>query len=243
MKRVGILLTPDNAIDPELWQWRPEGVALHITRLHCDGWDALDPEAGQMLLRSDGVVRAATRSLVAIEPEVVVFACTSGSFVAGLAGEPAIRQSMLAAGAKQALTTGGAVVDALRVLRVRRIAVGAPYLPWLGERLGIFLTEAGFEVASLVSAAPERLDLTSDAQVTRLADAAFRPGVDALFLSCTALATRHLLGPLMARYGVPVVSATQATMWAALAAVGLSPSGPDHPLHHLTPEKVAVAAA
>jgi maleate isomerase len=175
-----------------------------------------------------------------IEPELVVFGCTSSSFFEGLAAEAKIRRSILAAGARQALTTSGAVVEALRALGARRVGAGTPYAASTAERLGTFLTEAGFEVVSLVSEVPDRLDRTSDAEVTALAEAAYRPGIDALFLSCTALETRHLLGPLSQRFGVPVVGAAQATMWAALGMVGQRMRGPDHPLHHLKPSSLSL---
>jgi maleate isomerase len=237
-----MILTPDTAIDPELWQWCPEGVSLHVTRLQVPGIERMDDALAQAALRDVTVVQAATRTLVDIEPEVIAFVCTSSSFHFGYAAEAAIRETMLAAGARRAVTTGGAVVAALRALGVRRVAVGAPYPAAIGERLRVFLTEAGFDVASLDSAPPGRLDLVSDAQIEAIAAAAYRPGVDALFLSCAALETRHLLLPLAARYGVPVVSSTQATMWAALGAVGLAPSGPEHPLHRVRPGAVGGAA-
>jgi maleate isomerase len=202
----------------------------------------MDAESSQAALRDITVVQAATRTLVDIEPEVIAFVCTSSSFHFGYDAESAIRETMVAAGAKRAITASGAVVAAMRALGVRRVAVGAPYAAVIGERLRVFLTEAGLDVASLESAPPGRLDLVSDAQIEAIAEAAYRPGVDALFLSCAALETRHLLLPLAARYGVPVVSSTQATMWAALGAVGLAPSGPDHPLHRVLPGEAAITA-
>jgi maleate isomerase len=243
MTRIGVILTHDNAIDRELREWCPASVSLHITRTQLRLDEPLKDERFAHRVSDHDIVEAATRTLVTIEPEVVVFGCTAGSFVRGLAWEPVIRQSMLAAGAKRALTTSGAVVDALRALGVRRIAVGTPYHPSRSERLGRFLTEAGFDVASLVSHTEERLDLVADEQVALLTREAARPGVDAIFLSCTALETRALLGPLSAQYGVPVVSAVQATMWSALGSLGLPLNGPDHPLHHLEPPSPVPRAA
>ena len=53
----------------------------------------------------------------------MAYACTSGSFVAGRAGERALVSSMLDAGAAAAVTTSGALVEAL--------SLGAsPGWPW-----------------------------------------------------------------------------------------------------------------
>ena len=41
-----------------------------------------------------------------------------------------------------------------------------------------------------------------------------------MFLSCTNLRTFDALPALEARYGIPVLSANQVTMWAALQAAG-----------------------
>lgn len=233
MTRIGILLTQDNAIDRELWQWCPPDVSLHVTRLQVPGVDDLDELDWELAMHSEAVLKAATLSLTEIEPDLVVFACTSSSFVEGFAAEPKIGDMIRRSGARDALTTSAAVVEALRALEVRRVAVGTPYSAWLGERLRPFLTDAGFEVNSLSSKPPDRLDLTTDREIEELAERAYQPGVDAIFLSCTALETRHLVAPLTRRFGVPVITAMQATMWAALARVGKRAVGPEHPLHAL----------
>lgn len=236
MTRIGILLTPDNAIDRELWQWCPPDVSLHVTRLQVPGGDDLDDLGWELAMHSEPVLDAVTRSLVEIEPDLVVFACTSSSFVEGFAAEPKIGAIIRESGARDALTTSAAVVEALRALKARRVAVGTPYPDWLGERLRPFLTDAGFVVDSLYSKEPDRLDLTTDGEIEELAEGAYKPGVDAMFLSCTALETRHMVAPLTRRYGVPVITAVQATMWAALARVGKRAVAPaEHPLHVLDP--------
>lgn len=229
-----MLMTSDNAIDPEVWDWCPKGVSLIFTRFQFPE-RKMSIEESHLLMRSEGILRPATRVVAEVEPEVVVFGCTSGSFYSGLAVEPSIRAAMRAAGAKRAITTSQSVLQALRALGARRIAVGTPYDDSLAERLKVFLTEGGMDVVSLASHEPDRLDLASDEQVMNLAERAYRPGIDALFISCTALRTRHLIAPLSRKYGVPVISSVQATMWLALAAVGLRLSGPDHPLNALAP--------
>jgi maleate isomerase len=79
---------------------------------------------------------------------VIAYACTSGSFVGGVEGEQRLREAMLRAGAQAAVTTSGALVEALRALDVRRVAVGTPYVEAIGRRLVPFLERAGFEPVS-----------------------------------------------------------------------------------------------
>jgi maleate isomerase len=159
---------------------------------------------------------------VAIEPDAVAYACTSGSFVNGLAGERAVREAMTAAGARRAVTTSGALLEALAALGARRVALGTPYVAELGALLADLVRDAGFTPVSLAN-----LDLASGiadvaaSEVARLAEAAFTPDAEALFLSCTNLSTFGLLATLEDRFGIPVLSANQVTMWAAARAAGV----------------------
>jgi maleate isomerase len=218
--RLGVVVPFDFALDREYWQFVPPDVSVHITRTAFHEGPvgvALARAVAEPAEAADGV-----HTLVAIEPDAVAYACTSGSFVNGLAGERALREAMIAAGAMRVVTTSGALLEALDVLGARRIALGTPYVAELGALLGDFLREAGREPVSLAN-----LDLEggiaelADAEVHRLADAAFTPDADALFLSCTNLPTVDLLGDLERRFGIPVLSANQVTMWAAARAAGV----------------------
>ena len=106
-------------------------------------------------------------------------------------------------------------------LDVRRVALGTPYVEAIGGRLPAFLEAAGFDPVSLVNLElPDGISDTSSEEVVRLAEQAVRPDAEALFLSCTILPTAHLLAPLERRLGIPVLSANQVTMWAALGIAG-----------------------
>jgi maleate isomerase len=217
--RIGVIVPYDFALDREYWDLVPGDVSLHITRtpFH-DG--PVDIELAR-LVAEPAEAAEATRALVAIEPDVVAYACTSGSFVNGLEGEHALREAIEGAGAPRAVTTSGGLLDALRDLGVRRIALGTPYVGRLGSLLAEFMKAAGFEPISLANLELQGgiADL-GDGEVERLADSAFIPGAEALFLSCTNLPTVGLLQRLQDRYGIPVLSANQVTMWAALRAAG-----------------------
>ena len=83
----------------------------------------------------------------------------------------------------------------------------------------------------------------SDEDVITLAEAALRPGAEAVFLSCTNLPTLHLLAPLERRLGIPVLSANQVTMWAALRIAGAQPAIEDQALFRRTAPGAPVAVA
>lgn len=247
-RRLGMLLTPDTALDAEIWEWCPEGTIPYLTRLQIPD-TAAHIRSIDWVIGSAEVVQSATRSLVGtkslpgVEPDIVVLNCTSGSFVGGLAGEQLIRRSILSTGAPRALTTSGAVVGALTVLNASRVAVGTPYDEETNRRLKQFLAQAGFELNSIAATPVENLDHTSDDQIRAIAAAAYDNKASAMFISCAALRTRHLVSELSAQYGIPVISSLQATMWAALAQIGVHVIASDHVLNSLPwPKRTSLLA-
>ena len=93
----------------------------------------------------------------------------------------------------------------------------------MNARLVAYFGEAGFGIAGIagmnIRKVREAMAVADDA-ITELAEnACAKAGkADALFLSCGAFATGHLLGPLGARFGLPVVSTTPAALAAAFKA-------------------------
>src|SRR3954453_20692813 len=143
---VGVVAPYDFALDRELWRWTPEDVTLHLIRT---AYSPLPVTVEQAELIGDiAAVAQCTKNLIAVEPGVIAYACTSGSFVAGRAGERALVASMLDAGAAAAVTTSGALVEALSVLGVTRLAVATPYDAAVTARLRDFLGETGVRVTA-----------------------------------------------------------------------------------------------
>ncbi|RKN39853.1 decarboxylase [Streptomyces hoynatensis] len=172
-------------------------------------------------------LREAVGALCAVSPEVVAYACTSGSFVSGVAGERAMSAAMSRAGGTVALTTSGALLDALRELGARRIAVVTPYTRSVTDALEEYLREAGVQVCGR-----SYLGLTREIwrvpyrDVVDMARAAVADGPEALFISCTNLPTYDVIPQLEAELRMPVISANQVTMWAALRSIGKEAVGP-----------------
>lgn len=221
---IGIVAPFDLALDRELWRWTPEAVSLYLTRTpRLDG--PVGVELVEQLADLDAIAAACAEVAIA-SPGVTAYLCTSASFIDGLAGEARLRAAMERAGARRALTTSGALLEALSALDVRRVAVATPYDAALTDRLVSFLAEAGIETtgsahlglgADIWRVAPE--------SVLELAQTVPRTGAQALLVSCTNLRTYEVIAPLERALGIPVVSANLATMWAALRALERLPEG------------------
>lgn len=171
-------------------------------------------------------VRRATLDVLTPEPGAVVYACTSGSFVNGTAGEYVLRRTMLDAGAPTACTTSGALIDALATLGVSRLAIATPYIEPVTVKLVGYLAEHGVRtVASEGLGLLGHIWRVTYAEVVEIVRAADRPEADALFISCTNLPTYDVIEPLEQALGKPVITANQVTMWAALKALGRTAVG------------------
>jgi len=221
---IGIVAPFDLALDRELWRWAPEPVSLYITRTaHLD----VPVSVGMAEALGDlDALAAASRDVATADPGVTAYLCTSASFVGGLAGEARLREAMKHGGARRALTTSGAMLEALEAIGARRVAVATPYDAALTDRLVDFLAEAGIETTGMgYLGMGEDIWRVDAGSVCELARAIPREGADALFLSCTNLPTYDVIPALEEEFGLPVLSANLVTLWAALRALGELPRG------------------
>jgi maleate isomerase len=224
MTGIGVVAPFDLALDRELWRWTPDPVSLYLTRTpYVD--TAVSVELAEELADLDAIA-AACRDVSIPEPAVTAYLCTSASFVAGAEGEAHLREAMRAGGARDAITTSGAMLEALRAIGARRVAVGTPYDAALTDRLVAFLTEAGIETTGTghlgLGAGIWRV---SPDEVRQLASGLPMDGADAVFLACTNLPTYDVIPALETELGLPVLSANLVTMWAALRRLGALPDG------------------
>lgn len=226
---IGVVVPYDFALDRELWRWLPDDVSLHFTRMP----HAPMPATLEMAVHISDPESAAQSviDVSAVSPLVMAYACTSGSFVGGPLAERALVAAMMGAGAVAALTTSGALLEALRHLEITRIATATPYTADLTVGLTAFLGESGIEVTAATG-----LGLISDIwtvpydvtmQLVRETDTA---DADAVFISCTNMPTYDVIAALEAELHKPVLTANQVTMWHALSLIGRKGFGPGQQL-------------
>lgn len=228
---IGLVVPFDFALDAECWRWTPPGVSLYVTRTPKPDSDVtftLAERVSERLVVANGV-----RALLDASPASVAYACTSGSFIHGLGGERRLHDVMREAGAPATVTTSGAMLEALRTLGARRVAVATPYNRMVTARLSAFLEQAGYEVVTSAY-----LGLSSDIArvgaggVRYLARSVRHSQVDAYFLSCTNLRTFEVVSELEAELDRPVLAANQVTVWSALRAGNLPMPEVDQGLFH-----------
>jgi maleate isomerase len=210
--RIGIIYPGDGALDREFWDFAPPGVSLHFTRQPlCSAHVGLESMSG---LVDDGTLEPCADSLKIIAPAAIGFACTSASFIRGLAGEAAIRRQITEVSGSPATTTSGGILAGCRALGLKQVAVAAPYVEEVSVRLGSFLEEGGIGVSQVRHMGLEEgIAEVSAEEVVRVGMETDTPDAEGLVISCTNLATLEAIPILEERLGKPVVSANQATVW------------------------------
>ena len=183
-----------------------DAVDLHTVEdcLRTGDWDHLQP----------GVAELEPRGV-----DVCMWACTSGSFVYGLAGaEKQARQISRHLGVT-ASSTSLAFVTALQALEIEKVAVAATYPQDLAAEFVAFLSQGGTQVVQLESlgiwTAVEVGDVGRE-QVLEFVRANDHADAEALLIPDTALHTTAFLSELDDAIGKPVLTANQVTMWQAL---------------------------
>jgi arylmalonate decarboxylase len=221
--RIGCIVPATNVMaEEDFIALCPKEAGVHFARAD---FPADVPLALQFEAMADTAPHHA-RTLAKAGVGVVAFACTSASFHKGPGSDRAISRAMEAAAGVPAVTAAEAVVAALRALGARRVAVAAPYLPWVIEAERRFLEAAGFEVLAIDGlglARPTDIQAVTTDEILALAHRVDRPSAEAILISCTDLASLGAVEPLEALLGKPVVTSNQATFWAALRRLGLGP--------------------
>lgn len=235
--RLGAIVPGLNIIaEPEMYKMAPEGVTVHFERS-----PALEPslitnavqkEHGMPTLikafeeAGDDLTRAA-RWLAQVEPKVISYVETSGSYFRGIAYDKELISKMEAGGGIRAITTSTAAVEALKELGIKKLCFITPYGDFLTGKGKEFFGENGFEVlvAKHLSVLPsERYKLPTKAHLDlayELATSSYTPGCDGIFCSCTGFRVTDIIEKVEKKIGKPMLSANQVTMWSMLKIAGV----------------------
>lgn len=222
VRRIGILAPPGNVtLERELPLHVPEGIVTNHNRLSRPG-SSISQES--LVAMAESVDQAA-HDLAQAYPEVIVYGCTSGSFLHGIGNEAKLADQITARTGIPAVTTSTAVVEALRAVGARKVFLVTPYPDDVNAHEVEFLVHQGFQVVAVDGfrrpTSEEVRRVTSEevmALVLRSTEAV--AACDTIFLSCTNMLTMDRIAAIEAATGKPVVSSNQASLWAALARMG-----------------------
>ena len=227
MRRIGALIPPGNVtVEHEFARFAPAGVYVHYNRLYRPTV-SVDKEGLLSMIKS---AEQASRGLAQANPEVILYACTSGSFLSGPGREDEIGDMIQRWSGVPAYTTAGSVIRGLKALQAKRVFMLTPYPDDIHAQEIEFLQFRGvivdghdtFRCADTVKIR----DITSEAVAARVLEhRAQASRCDAVFISCTNLLTMDQIGHLEQALGVPVTSSNHCTLWTALKHMNVPTGG------------------
>jgi arylmalonate decarboxylase len=225
---LGLIFPPADRGVPE------EGIAMYgetlryvVTGL---GVERMTPEGFDAVIAR---VPAAAEKLVAAGADAIELTGTSLTFYKGEAYNQQLREAVTKASGLPATTMSNGVIDGLKAVGARRVAVATAYADEVNGRLRAFLIEHGMTPLVVTGLGIEAIADVDSVTQDYLIDFGARvresaPEADSLLVSCGGFRTLEIIAPLEARTGVPVISSMPHGLWAGARLVGLSGAAPGY---------------
>lgn len=223
--RIGIIVPATNtATESEFWKIVPDGVTLSFAR----ALSSRDPDQVRRLSAYKESALKGAIEVAEVKPDLIVWACTSGSFINGVGYDRALATEIESAVGVPVLTTSSALITAINALGVKRLAMGTPYPQSITDIEARFFADSvpGLKVvnAAIIDLTdPYSRGLIRPEEAYELAKRAHIPDADAVFLSCTDLQTFPIIERLEQELDKPVISSNSATAWAMFNKLGIRP--------------------
>jgi maleate isomerase len=222
-RRVGLIVPSVNAvIEPDFAWAAPQGVTFHAARV------MLRETTPEGLRAMNAGVAAAAELIASVAPAVVAFACTAGTFLEGEAGLTRQIAAIEELVDCPVVATSRAIIEAMRVLAVRRVALATPYLDVINEAERDFFISHGLTVTAMrgLGLSGKAIREVPPAKVMDLVRATDTPNSEVVFVSCTDFRAFEVIDALERELGKPVLTSNQVTLWGILRALGGTPVVP-----------------
>ncbi len=213
-----IIISMDLVMEDNIYRLSPEGVGPSVTRLNSPN----DCNISTLAAQIDGMAEAASILQPQAHPDVICYACTSGSIVIG--EERVMAEIKRGAPWAQPATLVTGVINALHRLDAHKIVVATPYLDEINTMEAEFLQAKGFEVLDIQGLNIEDCEAMGRIKPSFIRDFALsidRDDADAIFVSCGGIRTLDVLQEIEDAAGKPVICSNQAMMWDCLRRAGI----------------------
>jgi maleate isomerase len=215
------MLTPqaNTTVEPEFNLLWPPGVAMINARLISD-----KGSMSERLVDYFANYEASLRQFANAPVGVVAAACTGASYLAGREREAALAKEIAARHGYPFITAALAVVDALTVLKARRLGLVSPSPDDLNRASVAYWQSHGFEAAEVASvfnsdsAFHPIYSLQGSAAVQALRSLECQP-LDAIVMLGTGMPTLRPIAGAIGWGGAPVMSCNLCLAWRAVEAL------------------------
>jgi arylmalonate decarboxylase len=173
----------------------------------------------------DGILPAAKELASRGDLDAIMVIGTSLTFYRGYDAHQQLLEQLRKETGLPVSTMSEAVVDGLRSVGARRVAVATAYSDLVNARLADFLRRSGFEVSSMKGFGLTGFgdaEKQTEQDIINLSGQAIgeAKAPDAMLISCGGLMTLNCAEPIEKEHGIPVVTSTQSAFWKALRLAG-----------------------
>ena len=228
--RIGMIVPSSNTnAEPDCQILTPPGVTLHVTR--SGGYDVnVIPDSNEMRRFVRQSLDQQLALLADAQVDLIAYACTSATLSDGPQFDAEFCQEIEDKSGCKAVTTAGAVVEAIQTMGIERIAFTSPYVAKLADETVDYVNQCGIEVVNRLDFEQELSSLDQNAltpeDAYRMGLAVDHPDAQAVFISCTDYRALEALPALELALGKPVICSNQALMYACLKRLSLSCDSP-----------------
>ena len=214
--------------EPDCLLLAPTGVTIHTTR--SGGYDVeAIPDSDEMRRFARQALDQQLQLLVDARVELIAYACTSATLADGPEFDQAFCDEITVKTGLPAVTTAGALIEAMRDLGARRVAFTSPYVAQLADEAVDFIQQCGIEVVNQVGFEKELSSLEQNAltpqDAYQMGLKADHPQADLLVIACTDYRALEAVPALEQALGKPVVTSNSALMYACLKRLEVDISG------------------
>jgi maleate isomerase len=221
----------NTVVEYETMRMLPPSVSAHFARIsHTE-----DSPASMQYMTDQFPTQVELLSHAGVD--AVCYACTGASLARGYAVDQDDIARLQRSGGPAIISTAGALVDAARHLKLSRVAVAAPYEPWLLAHLIDYLKAAGLDVLNAVGLGEQANVKHGPDAALALAQRAWVADADGLVLSCGNFRSLEAIPQIERHIGKPLLTSNGCALWSALTVSGWRGAAPGggHLLQQLAP--------
>jgi maleate isomerase len=220
--KIGLIINSGQVITEPLYnRLAPAGVGIYASRILVEG-GVLESH-----LSMEREAFRAARELATADVDCLAYCCTVSGVLQGIEGDKNFCLRMAEETGIPTTSTLAAMLEALEILRLKKIVLISPYEEKTHDLEEEFLQANGFDVVksrSMGISSRKKRTSTTPGEIFRFCRESWDKEADGLLISCMNFNAMPCIGPLEQDLGKPVLSSHSATLWKVLKMIGVRES-------------------
>jgi len=219
-KRIGLIVPSSNTnLEPDFAMLLPSGVTFHVVR--SGGYDVnAIPDSAEMQKFVRLSLDQNLKDLVDARVGIIAYGCTSATLSEGPQFDKEFCAQLTRAAGVPAVTTAGALVEAIESIGARRVAFTSPYVKALSNEAVEYLEKCDISVVNELVYEKELNSLEQNRLTPQdaysMALKADHKNADAVVISCTDYRALEAVPAIESKLGKPVITSNQALAFSCL---------------------------